>query len=97
MFNSNSIHSKLKLLEIQFSFYFLSLRFDVSQSHIGVKTKQSKHVIFGHRIGNLKNKSYFLMQTYLIGIKWAVLFSICYTGPVNKINTSTFFQSPFQP
>lgn len=31
------------------------------------------------------------MQTYLIGIKWAVLFSICYTGPVNKINTSTFF------
>lgn len=37
------------------------------------------------------------MQTYLIGIKWAVLFSICYTGPVNKINTSTFFQSPFQP
>lgn len=31
------------------------------------------------------------MQTYLIGIKWAVLFSICYTGPVDKINTSTFF------
>lgn len=95
MFNSNSIHSKLKLLEIQFSFYFLSLRFDVSQSHIGVKTKQTRH--FWPQNKKLKNKSYFLMQTYLIGIKWAVLFSSCYTGPVNKINTSKFFQSPFQP